>query len=735
MRQNLNSLKENNKGFTLASMLIIMLIVSVLAALLLTITVLNVQSKQVDRKSKETFYLAESIVDEIRAGIEAELGEALGTAYKEALPNLSGNIDKLESDYAKRIVSILFKTYTKKDYTDAYSNNSGYQIDVLQAYLSDKNKDNIKSVKLSSGDKAYVFVESNYSKLILKDVHIAYTTTDGYQSRMQMDFVIQVPETRFENPGFYLTLGDYSIITDDYLTNDQALKSTISGSVYAGEGIVSRDEGSQLIISADNIVTRKTISSESGGSIEIKGLDEVCSVWADTIKTSLKKGITSDLLTKITIKNGKSYVKNDLVLDAGNNYVSIQGDYFGFGNNKSVPDESSAILINGRKSTLDLTGISNMMLAGRAYIDADSTNPKNGVLLGESLSVKGNQVAYLVPGEYVLGGSNPTTNLTNLGPNDIEVDFRPDESRDFSNRNNSYKNYIDAYKTMYDGKGNEEAENGSILQYLNLNNSAVGYKKIITHNKAGQQETYYYLEFRSEKLANKFFYEYYAANKERIDERTRLYVDSIKLNEDLVNAYTIVGNLLSYDNSTKEANVVYREEPDSVDATSNLYRKQYNEMIYNLYVSGSVGETTENSSLFDKYIDSSKFKLPDTGPEVFELDSNTKAIFVDNPSKAFSIKSQFLDPNKASGIIVATGEVEVDSNFEGTIISKGGIKFVGSNQLTADKYTVYQLLSPSNPDVIKYFKELDSSMASGSGGSEQKINIHELVGVENWKKY
>lgn len=736
MRKNLNSLKENNKGFTLASMLIIMLIVSVLAALLLTITVLNVQSKQVDQKSKETFYLAESIVDEIRAGIESELGEALGTAYKEALPNLNGNIDQLESDYAKRIVSILFKTYTKKDYTEAYSNNSGYQIDVLQAYLSDKNKDNIKSVKLSSGDKAYVFVESNFSKLILKDVHIAYTTTDGYQSRMQMDFVIQVPNTRFENPGFYLTLGDYSIITDDYLTNNQALKSTISGSVYAGEGIVSRDEGSKLIISADNIVTRKTIASESGGTIEIKGLDEACSVWADTIKTATSIiNPTSELLTKITIKNGKIYVKNDLVLDARNNYVSIQGSYFGFGNNKSVPDESSAILINGRKSTLDLTGISNMMLAGRAYIDADPNNPKNGVLLGESLSVKGNQVAYLVPGEYVRGGSNPTTNLTNLGAYDIELDFRPDESRDFSNSNNSYKNYIDAYKAMYDGKEDEEIENGSILQYLNLNNSTVGYKKIITHNKAGQLETYYYLEFRSEKLANKYFNEYYAANKDRIDERTRLYVDSIKLNEDLVDAYTIVGNLLSYDNNKKEANVVYREEPDSVVATSNLYKKQYNEMIYNLYVSGSVGETTENSSLFDKYIDSTKFKLPDTGPEVFELDSNTKAIFVDNPSKAFSIKSQFLDPNKASGIIVATGEVEVDSNFEGTIISKGGIKFVGSNQLTADKYTVYQLLSPSNPDVIKYFKELDSSMASGSGGSEQKINIHELVGVENWKKY
>lgn len=730
MSRNQNSLKENNKGFTLASLLVIMLLASVLAALLLTVTVLNVQSKHVDRKSKETFYLSESIVDEIQAGIEAELGTALGTAYEEALPKLKNNSGTLQKEYAMRVISILYKKYTNHDYTEDYSITYPYDIEVVKSYLSDKNKDN-RTVTLTCGN---VDVDKANYRLILKDLHIEYKTTDGYQSIMQMDFVIKVPDIRFENPGFYLTLGDYSIITDGKLVNSLGGTSKINGNVYAGDGIVAKGGGNKINFVSDNIVTRKTIESDTGAEINIIGKDEMCKVWADTIKTS-NDSLDSTLPTKLTVNNGKCYVKNDLVLDArNNNYVSLTGDYYGFGNNIEIPNESSAIIINGRKSILDLTGISNMMLAGRAFIDADPSNPKNGVLMGESLSVKGNQVAYLIPGEYVRGGSNPTTIQAGMGPNDIEVDFRPKDNREFTNIDSSYKNYIDTYKAMYDGKEVEEVANGSILQYLDLNNSTVGYKKIEVFNNAEQREIYYYLEFRSEKLANKYFNEYFKENRDRIDERTRLYVDSIKLSDDL-NLYTIVGNLTSYNQSTKKADVIYKEEPNSVTAKCELYNNQYKNMIYNLYESGSVNGAVENSSLFEKYIDNTELsKLTESVPEVFELDSNTKAIFVNNPNEAFKIGTQFTGLY-GSGIIVATGKVIVDKDFKGTIISKGGIEFLGEHELTADKYTVYQLLVPSNTNVIKYFKELSKAMASGSDQTQQQINIHELVGVENWKKY
>ncbi|WP_455716468.1 hypothetical protein [Anaerosporobacter sp.] len=726
MRKNQNSLKENNKGFTLASLLVIMLLASVLAALLLTVTVLNVQSKQIDRKSKDTFYLAESIVDEIQAGIESELGEAIGVAYREALPKFKSDMMKeVKAEYATKIISTLFTKYTGKPYTDTYNNSFPYDYTVLKSYLSDKNKANIDKVELICGN---LYVDKTNSKLTLKDLEIKYYTKDGYLSSMQMDFVVKVPDVSFDNPGFYLSLGDYAIITDDKLTS-KSPKADINGSVYAGAGIESQGDNKVINFISDNIVTRKAITSDAGGTININGKDEVSKVWADTIETT-NKDPNSTLLTSIIIKNAKCYVKNDLVLDArNNNYVSITGDYYGFGYSLDNANESSAILINGRKSTLDLTGISSMLLAGRAYIDADPNDKNKGVLMGESLSVKGNQIAYLVPAEYVKGGSNPTTQKIDDKSDDLEVDFRPSDSRDFTNKK-SYKTYIDTYQDTYKDKAKEEAENGSILQYLNLNRTEVGYKKVMVNS-----ETYYYLEFRSEKLANKYFSNYYKENKDRIDERTRLYVDSIKLDNNL-DLYTIVGNLTAYDKSTKEADVIYQDEPDNVTATSNLYSNQYKNMIYNLYESGSASGAEENNSLFEKYINTSVLlNLPKSVPEVFELDSNTKAVFVNNENgDNFSIKSQFTG-GSASGIIVANGIVEVDRDFNGTIIAKGGIVFNnGNRKLTADKLTVYQLLNPSYPDVTKYFKELSSRLANESNKTGQNINIHELVDIENWKK-
>lgn len=729
MRKNQNSLKDNNKGFTLATLLVIMLLASVLAALLLTVTVLNVQSKQIDRKSKDTFYLAESIVDEIQAGIESELGDALGVAYAEALPKFGSTsikIEDLKKEYAMKVISTLFTKYTNASYTDAYNNSTKYLDTVLKSYLSDKNKANIDKVELTCGK---VYVDKTKYQLTLKDLEIKYYTKDGYLSSMQMDFVVKVPDVSFENPGFYLSLGDYAIITDDKLTSSSP-KSDINGSVYAGAGIESQGASTVMNFTSDNIVTRKAVTSIAGGTINIDGKDEVSKVWAETIQTT-NTNPDSTLLTRIIINNAKCYVKNDLVLDArNNNYVSISGDYYGFGYSTDHANESSAILINGHKSTLDLTGISSMMLAGRAYIDADPNDKQKGVLMGESLSVKGNQIAYLVPAEYVKGGSNPTRSQT-INSGEIEVDFRPTESRDFTK--DSYKSYIDTYKATYKDKAVEEAENGSILQYLDLDRTE-GYKEI-TIFEGTQQVKYYYLEFRSEKLANKYFSEYYKENKNRIDERTRLYVDSIKLDNNL-DLYTIVGNLTSYDASTKEADVIYQEEPDNVTATSSLYSTQYNNMIYNLYESGSASGAEKNDSLFDKYIETTELsKLAKSVPEVFELDPNTKAIFINNENgDSFSIKSQFTGAS-ASGIIVANGKVEVDKDFNGTIIAKRGIEFTnGDHKLTADKLTVYQLLNPSYPDVIKYFKELSSKLDKGSNATGQNINIHELVDIENWKK-
>ena len=74
---------------------------------------------------------------------------------------------------------------------------------------------------------------------------------------------------------------------------------------------------------------------------------------------------------------------------------------------------SSAILVNGRKTKLDLSGLISMKLAGSAYVNANpNTNgsgANNDIRTGESISIKPSQRAYLVPADNLTFSANPVS--------------------------------------------------------------------------------------------------------------------------------------------------------------------------------------------------------------------------------------------------------------------------------------------------------------------------------------
>ena len=118
----------------------------------------------------------------------------------------------------------------------------------------------------------------------------------------------------------------------------------------------------------------------------------------------------------------KTYVADDLSL-AGESKATIYGTYVGFGNgsnndgsaNFNNAADSSSVLFPKRttgdnKASLDLSNCNDFTLAGRSYI----TNSRDGeanysdVGMGSSISSTKEQLVYLVPAEYLGGGTNPT---------------------------------------------------------------------------------------------------------------------------------------------------------------------------------------------------------------------------------------------------------------------------------------------------------------------------------------
>lgn len=131
--------------------------------------------------------------------------------------------------------------------------------------------------------------------------------------------------------------------------------------------------------------------------------------------------------------NANIFALNDLTLNADKSSAVIKGNYYGYNeggladilHKKTGRDDggNSAIIVNGSKSSLDMKGINNFVLMGKAYIDftsdkatdanamdaaigLDPTSYSEVVPTAESVAIKTNQQLYLVPPDF-LDGPNP----------------------------------------------------------------------------------------------------------------------------------------------------------------------------------------------------------------------------------------------------------------------------------------------------------------------------------------
>lgn len=96
---------------------------------------------------------------------------------------------------------------------------------------------------------------------------------------------------------------------------------------------------------------------------------------------------------------------DDLSLNGDNCNITIKGKYLGFGSNNALTSNpsgkastSSAIIVNGRNCTLDMTDINYLLLAGKAYV---KLTEDSSYVTGDSMGLKGNQEIYLVPLGYL----------------------------------------------------------------------------------------------------------------------------------------------------------------------------------------------------------------------------------------------------------------------------------------------------------------------------------------------
>ncbi len=569
--------RRDDRGSAIVIVIIAMAMIGILATTMLWMAYMNYMIKVADIRNKNSFYSAEEVVEQVMSGLRRESAEAVGVAYRDVLANW----DNLESEEAR---SNVFMTtyldtlvdklkdpargaaYYDRTILEAYVDAGIFQRGTAAAGVDGDAWDHGNPLGDPLGDSVMEIVNDN--SIILKNIYVSCIDDDDRVSIVKTDICLDVPKLIFENAGSIDGLYQYSLIGNEGIEMRTPGIINTQGSIYAGTdehgvggltlGLKTEADGTKTKQGNTNLVLNDSLRVISKGDIVVQGPASALTV-RDVLGEDNRvyaKNIT--LNSAAASIDSKVYVANDLTLDGVGSKVTLTKEYYGYGTstfNGLSGDaidsaNSSAIIINGKDSTVDMSSVTRLLIAGRSYIgsnlgnaagdEANYTNvpgltvPKSPVMMGESIAVKGGQVAYLVPAECIgtlKGESEIGQNPIDAGKENDMIDFQTTYGTEFKE--------VDFDRKVYRLGGRSLSEFG----VTDMNHI----RKVYLPYRNGSL-LYYYLVM-DERNAEKYFVQYYDfhANREEIDTYFDRYLSGgFQLGDfsNPTNQYTILGNSL-----------------------------------------------------------------------------------------------------------------------------------------------------------------------------------------------
>ncbi len=801
-----------NNGSTFITVVVAVAFMAVLAAIIIAVSSANLQMKQIEYAAKKNFYTDEQILDDIYHGIGKVSAEYLARSYTEVLGKVpqAGETTAVYDTQEKafQAFSNSFVERLKDKY--GYGDETQDTLELLQSYITVEDPAKVvnpanSSIEVSSYRCTEVLpvsaTDSTHFQYAFRDVVVKYRATDskgaetGFESAITTDIIIEVPYINFFQDSSrildYALIGNQGIYIDGGDGN-QSIR-TISGSVYAGISEASwnvdryRDEGiygglnlynvkaaftSNYLISKGDINIRK--SEISIGSPATKADTQV---WTESIRTVENRDRSEVIEQSFLAVNGDLYVANDLELNARKSVVTLSGNYYGYNNGRYATWEksgeraknyehkehtqSSAIIINGNDSKLDMSRLKTLIISGVAYVDmaskAYSTTPLplpspitiEEYATGESLALKVNQYIYLAPSSR-LTTTNPVKSSEAPKLEDVWVYGTGDEWFGFLGFVNPEKPVIP--KNVV----NNTTKEAYTYYYLNFED---GMKKEYANLVLNMQDPASNNGMKVDILGN----EGKDSQIEEIWELKEALKDRVKNSG--VDVVTVTEGTKAQIYSQGAMSIVSGEDIDPiVPIDQQISLDKANAMVGNMH--------THYIQLYDKLNPQESLSMATpVGPDNPEaLSANyPMAEFVDidllgaiasNLGEPYSYRdSHYLSIVSSSdveinsnfnGIIISTGDVIIDgAEVNGLVIAGGKILIKGSGKIEANRSIVQAILDEEmreeskqkdgtapNPDyVITYLKEIKVEQ-TGSDNSHRisGTDYTEYMSYENWRK-
>ncbi len=768
-------LRQDNRGSAIVIVIIAMALIGILVSSILWSAYMNYMIKLADVRNKNSFYSAETVMEQIMAGMQHEASAAITISYQDVMKNWE--FDENETNRFNRFGTTYLDTLVK-NLTDPLKGTGFYSLKVLQDFVDD---DLFAGVDVTEWEKSSCRMELvNNSSLVLYDVRVSYTDENDYVSIINTDICIDVPKLVFYQNGSIDSLYEYALIGNTGIhTENGSGAALIDGSIYAGQdetlggGGITVNQASSLTVKEGKLVVSKgdiAVKGPSAGFIVRDVPDYGARVYAAGL--NLNSGTLS--------LDSRTYVANDLILTGNGSRATLTKEYYGYGSSVETgmgdgavtPSLSSAILINGRNATVDMSGVNKLLLAGRAYIGQSlSTGPaasgtpggpagtSKSVLMGESIAVKGNQIAYLVPAECI----GTLDGKTLVGQNPL---------------NGAMAATVEDYKNLYGAAFKEVDFDKPVYKLDNKTLSEFGVtdmnhiRKIYTQYNSADSENktlvYYYLVMDKDKAAE-YFIQYYNfnASKEAIDSYFKKYATGGIILGDYTaeNAqYTILGNSLVSD-ALSDSGVTllkgfqptvpdegggeggtggedeqptpdegYQEVSDNTSELKNFkdeaevlelsetYAKTFKALTTNL--TEDISTVSPNQNVFNSIIreDMLRDYLDDNGGTVvFKSEDGMIAVLTNctgdgdgnddtvtlsqiagklgTDGKLKNIRLIVVidrDDNAEDGI--TGGNIIIDGDFTGLIVAQGEITIAGAQSVKRDKMGTYKALNAPRSD-------------------------------------
>lgn len=717
---------KKKEGSSLVTVIIGILFIAAIGTILLTIASRYFISVNVDHNASDNFYQTEGILEEVKTGLLEYAGDAGEEAYKDVVEHYTKTKDSMRKTFSEKYISLLASKLTGFSYSwDDAKVGKEQNCDLSILKKLSKVPDAVTTKK--GTNLAFVIdvdSEQQYS-LTLRNVMIDYTDADDYRSTVCTDICMKVPDYKFEGDSTLEEVKDYIVISDsslDVANNDNNKGVTFRGNIYTGDkdaGIKVESQNAAYFYSP-MIISRGSLDLLGGATALVQGEKAAGNLWVQNIRLkSQGMDSKSTLQTKLDL-NENAYVANDLDIEANNSVVTLSGKYYGYSYNEqntkttstARSDYSSAILINGLNTTLKAKNLDKLILAGRTFVsrnDESGNSQISDIMMGESIAAKSNQIAYLLPDEYII----------------------PEDGRDASETHNPV---IRGEKISIDKGALMKSEIGTYLDKsepytANYSNSG-GY-------------VFYYLKFKDEKNANEYFKNYYqgskeddgeiVSNKEQLDERAKPYVSTaddtnMKFSSELfLVAGNVIQNYYAAGGSSMQTDNYFDNVGNPKEELLEDGKKQGQDYVgyqLSLLASGGTGSMrlpeSANALVADRLIDFSKLTSVMT-----KTDDKKSGLIYATPG------DYVVDGSMKKGIIIAGGDVEVQNDFEGLILAKGKVTTTRSNlNLKSNMVLTGKLLETAKND--DKLKEL--FYGYNGSGVQNATDFASCITYENWEK-